>query len=180
MTAQTSQPLNHGNALQAKNAAASAMSAGRAFGTLLRIATRAFLMAIQTHVAKYDLTLHQYFVLRELWDDPGINQRVLCARLNTYEPAMVATLGTMVSLGYVERTRNPRDRRHCHLELTAAGRALSRRIFRGIETINKRAVAGMNDEETTLLRSLLARAYANLLENAPGVKPRARAARVRL
>jgi DNA-binding MarR family transcriptional regulator len=155
-----------------------AMSEGRAFGTLLRATTRTFLIAIQSYVAQHELTLHQYFVLRELWDEPGINQRVLCTRLNAHEPAMVATIGAMVSLGYVERSRNQRDRRHCHLELTSAGRTLCRKIFRGIESINKSAVAGMSDQEATLLRSLLARANDNLGQSAPLDKPRAKVTRV--
>lgn len=140
----------------------SALSEGRFFGTLLRSATRTFLLALQNHVAQYDLTLHQYFVLRELWDEPGINQRVLCARLNAHEPAMVATLGAMVKLGYVVRQRNEKDRRHSHLALTPAGRALTRKVFRGIARVNQRAVAGMSAAEVTQLRDLLTRAQENL------------------
>jgi DNA-binding MarR family transcriptional regulator len=140
-----------------------AMGEGRVFGLLLRTTTHAFLMAVQASIAEYDVSLHQYFVLRELWDEPGLNQRVLCARLDTHEPTMVATIGNMVDLGYVERSRNQRDRR---------------KLFRRIETVNKRAVAGMSDNEAVQLRELLSRAKGNLVTGAPADGSRAKVNRV--
>jgi MarR family transcriptional regulator, organic hydroperoxide resistance regulator len=156
------------------------MDEGRVLGLLLRTTADAFLTAVQASIAKYDVSLHQYFVLRELWDEPGLNQRVLCTRLGAHEPTMVATIGRMVELGYVERTRNQRDRRNSHLELTANGRALCRKLFRRVEAVNKLAVAGMNDKEAARIRDLLSRAKNNLVTAAPEDGSRARVNRVNL
>jgi DNA-binding MarR family transcriptional regulator len=62
--------------------------------------------------------------------------------------------------------------------LTAAGRALCRKLFRRIETVNKRAVAGMSEKEAAQLRDLLSRAKGNLVTGAPADGSRANVNRV--
>ena len=67
-------------------------------------------------------------------------------------------LNELEEMGYVERRRDPSDRRRHVVELTDEGRRALERAERAQETIGDELFAALNDEERSTLRSLLSRA----------------------
>jgi DNA-binding MarR family transcriptional regulator len=61
-------------------------------------------------------------------------------------------------MGYVERRRDPADRRRHVVELTDEGRAALERAERAQESIGDELFAALSEDERATLRSLLSRA----------------------
>jgi len=59
---------------------------------------------------------------------------------------------------YVERRRDPTDRRRHMVDITDEGRAALERGERAQESLEDQILAGLSDEERATLRSLLSRA----------------------
>src|ERR1019366_4791013 len=75
-------------------------------GYLLRSVLRSLLRDTAAMLEPYGVTIPQYFVMRELWHEPGATQRELAQRAGVAEPAMVATLDALETLGLVVRERS--------------------------------------------------------------------------
>ena len=131
-------------------------------GYLLRDASRLVLRDTATMLEPYGVTVPQYFVLRELWQEPGATQRELAQRVGVAEPAMVATLDALETLGLVVRERSTRDRRKTHVTLTERGSALRATLLGHASDVLERALAGLSDTEIVLVRHVLQRMKANL------------------
>jgi DNA-binding MarR family transcriptional regulator len=70
----------------------------------------------------------------------------------------VLLLNELEDLGYIERRRDPADRRRHVVELTDAGRVALERAERAQEGLGDELFAALSDEERATLRSLLSRA----------------------
>jgi len=88
-------------------------------GYLLRDTSRRILGAMATELDPYDLTLPQYFLLRELYAEQGLTQRELSSRVGVLEPTIVATLDALERSGLILRERSNTDRRKVSVKLTA-------------------------------------------------------------
>jgi DNA-binding MarR family transcriptional regulator len=71
----------------------------------------------------------------------------------------VLLLNEAEEMGYIERRRDPADRRRHVVDITDAGRAALERAERAQETIGDQLFAALSDEERATLRSLLSRAF---------------------
>jgi DNA-binding MarR family transcriptional regulator len=128
----------------------------------LRDASRLLLRLLKTRIAAHNLTLQQYFLLRQLWDADGTGQSTLSARLQTTQPATVATIDTLEKRKLVKRVRGVDDRRVVRVHLTPSGRALRETLLGYAFEFSSQAVAGLDPNEVTMLRGLLGRVRANL------------------
>ena len=105
------------------------MSGGRGFdadtrksiGYLLRDTSRRILNGLTALLEPHGITLPQYFVLRELWQEEGLTQREVANRVGVLEPTMVTTLDALARLGMIVRVRSTTDRRKTHVQLTPPG-----------------------------------------------------------
>jgi DNA-binding MarR family transcriptional regulator len=70
----------------------------------------------------------------------------------------VLLLNELEDMGYIERRRDPADRRRHVVDLTAEGQAALERAERAQESIGDEMFAALTDEERATLRSLLSRA----------------------
>jgi MarR family transcriptional regulator, organic hydroperoxide resistance regulator len=131
-------------------------------GYLLRDCTRRILSGLTARLETHGITLPQYFVLRELWQEEGLTQREVANRVGVLEPTMVTTLDALERLGAIERVRSTTDRRKTHLHLTPAGRALRDTLHGYAGDILERALDGISDEEIVTLRRMLQRIKSNL------------------
>lgn len=147
------------------------LNAGRHLSILLRDTTRLILRRIQAIAQAHDLSLNQYFVLRELWDDPGLSQKALSVRINLLEPAVVNTLHSMVERDLVVRKKSVIDRRASELFLTRAGTSVTRKIFLEVAAMNVAATSGLREAQVEALEATLVRVRDNLQE-APGTARR--------
>jgi len=146
------------------------MSRGRGFdantdnsiGYLLRDSARRILDDLTARLETHGITLPQYFVLRELWQEEGLMQRELANRVGVLEPTMVTTLDALERLGLILRVRSTVDRRKTHVQLTAEGRKM-RAILHGYAAdVLDRALAGISNDEIAELRRLLQLIKGNL------------------
>lgn len=88
---------------------------------------------------------------------PALQQQ-LCEALWLDPNNCVLLLNELEDLGYIERRRDPADRRRHVVELTAEGRTALERAERAQESIGDEMFAALSDEERATVRSLLSRA----------------------
>jgi len=104
------------------------------------------------------LKLRQVMLLSYLrYGAPALQQQ-LCEALWLDPNNCVLLLNELEDMGYVERRRDPADRRRHMVELTDEGRAALERAERAQESVGDEIFAALSDEERATLRSLLGRA----------------------
>jgi len=104
------------------------------------------------------LKLRQVMLLSYLrYGAPALQQQ-LCEALWLDPNNCVLLLNELEDMGYVERRRDPADRRRHMVDLTDAGRAALDRAERAQESVGDEIFAALSDEERVTLRSLLGRA----------------------
>ncbi len=139
----------------------------RSIGYLIRATSRMILAKLQAALEPHGVTLGQYFVLRELWENEGITQRELSGRVGIAEPSLVAALDALERSDVVTRIRSKQDRRKIHVYLTAHGRGLRPQLLGYAAHIINSATGDFTAAETQTLRALLQR-LKHALETPPG------------
>lgn len=71
------------------------------------------------------MTAAQLEVLMYLWEEDGMEHRVLQEHLGVSSPTLTSVIDVMVQRGYVERRISPEDARVKQVFLTEKGRSLS-------------------------------------------------------
>jgi DNA-binding MarR family transcriptional regulator len=95
-------------------------------------------------------------ILRAIDAEPGRSQQALSAQLGMLPSRVVVYVDELEDRGYVERRRNPDDRRLHALHLTAAGKKLVRKLSELARQHELRLTAALNAEQRDALRGLLA------------------------
>lgn len=104
------------------------------------------------------MKLRQLMLLSYLrYGAPALQQQV-CEALWLDPNNCVLLLNELEDMGWVERRRDPADRRRHVVELTGDGQAALERAERAQETLGDEMFAALSDEERATLRSLLGRA----------------------
>lgn len=134
----------------------------RSIGYLIRETSRLILAKLQVLLAPHDVTLGQYFVLRELWQHEGLTQRELSERIAIQEQSTVATIDAMEKRDLVRRVRSTADRRKTHIHLTERGRGLREQLLGYAAHVINGATADFTPAELETLRTSLRRLKANL------------------
>ena len=106
-------------------------------------------------MASIDLTPPHAGILRAIASDPGRSQQALSGQLGLLPSRVVAYVDDLEDRGYVERRRNPDDRRLHALYLSASGKKLMRKIGDLARQHDRRLTAGLNDDQRETLRRLL-------------------------
>jgi DNA-binding MarR family transcriptional regulator len=134
----------------------------RSIGYLIRETNRLILARLQVLLAPHDVTLGQYFVLRELWQHEGFTQRELSDRIAIQEQSTVATIDAMEKRDLVVRIRSTDDRRKIHIHLTERGRGLRKQLLGYAAQVINGATTDFKADEVENLRTQLRRLKANL------------------
>jgi len=104
------------------------------------------------------LKLRQLMLLSYLNSGAPALQQQLCEALWLDANNCVLLLNELEDLGYVQRRRDPVDRRRHVVELTEAGRTALERAEAAQESLGDELFAALSEEERATLRSLLGRA----------------------
>jgi DNA-binding MarR family transcriptional regulator len=104
------------------------------------------------------LKLRQLMLLSYLSAGAPALQQQLCESLWLDANNCVLLLNELEDLGYVQRRRDPADRRRHVVELTEVGRATLERAEAAQESLGDELFAALSDEERATLHSLLGRA----------------------
>jgi DNA-binding MarR family transcriptional regulator len=110
------------------------------------------------------LTAAQLEVLMYLWEEDGMEHRVLQEHLGVSSPTLTSIIDVMVQRGYVERRTSPEDARVKQVFLTEKGRSLSQspeRRAAGQRFINE-MMAGFSAGEAALFVEWLQRVARNM------------------
>jgi DNA-binding MarR family transcriptional regulator len=107
-------------------------------------------------MASIDLTPPHAGILRAISADPGRSQQALSGQLGLLPSRVVAYVDELEDHGYVERRRNPNDRRLHALFLTASGRKLMTKIGDLARQQDRLITAGLDTEQRATLHQLLA------------------------
>lgn len=137
----------------------------RSVGYLMRESSRALMRALEALTVEHDVTLGQFFVMRELWNEDGLTQRDLSGRLGLVENSTNQALDVMEERGLIERRRSTEDRRRIHIWLSQRGRALRGTLLLCAVEINERGLAGFTLAEIETFKDMLRRVRDNMLED---------------
>ncbi|BBY07995.1 MarR family winged helix-turn-helix transcriptional regulator [Mycobacterium noviomagense] len=107
-------------------------------------------------MATIELTMTQAGILRAIAAMPGRSQHALSAHLGVLPGRLVAYVDELEERGYVERRRNPGDRRLHALYLTDEGKKVMRKLSGLRRQHESQLTAGLGPEERSMLRDLLA------------------------
>ena len=129
-------------------------------GYLIHRAARAFASRLGAELRPFDVGTGQWSVLMHLWSNDAMTQAQLARRVAIEQPTMVRTIDRLERDGLVTRTPHPQDGRAIRITLTERGSALRDQLVPLADDVNRRATAGLTDEEVATLRGLLARIAA--------------------
>ena len=107
-------------------------------------------------IASINLTPPHAGILRVIAAEPGRSQQALSGQLGLLPSRVVAYVDELEDLGYVERRRNPDDRRLHALYLTPSGKKALSKIGELGRQHERLMTAGLDSEQRDTLRQLLA------------------------
>lgn len=131
-------------------------------GFLVRDLYRAIIRMLSQRLAEHGIHVAGWYFLRVLWQQDGLTQRELAARVGTVEPTAVTALRVLEQQGYVRRERNARDRRKSQVFLTEEGRALREVLLPISQEVNETSAAALAPAERQMLEALLRRARSGM------------------
>jgi DNA-binding MarR family transcriptional regulator len=124
-----------------------------------------------SRIAELDLTPAQAGLLRLVAWQPGQSQQVLARQIRTPPSRLVLLVDHLEERGLIERRRNPDDRRHHALYLTAAGGRFLKTELGPVAAAHEDDIcAALSPAEREQLRGLLSR-IAEQQGLRPGVHP---------
>jgi len=104
------------------------------------------------------MNLKQVSMLAALRDQGELPQITLCDMMRTTQNTVVTWLNELEDAGYVSRMRDSADRRKHNVALTPKGIAALERAETELRRLEDEVLSGLNADERTQLRRLLAKA----------------------
>jgi len=138
------------------------LSPENSIGYLVRDCNRAFQRVLERRIGPHGVTRGQWYFLRVLWEQDGLSQRELSARVGMMEPTTVIALRGMEKAGLVRRARSAVDKRVTLVCLTAKARRLRESLIAVSQSVNDQGVAGIEPAELARFRRVIIRLTRNL------------------
>jgi DNA-binding MarR family transcriptional regulator len=110
---------------------------------------------------RFDLTLPMWRVLAVLWHHGELKVGDLCADTTIEQSTLSRLLVTMANRGLVTRERSKVDARAVVVDLTPAGRKLTKTLIPWALRFERVALKGFTQAEIDLLYSMLGRIFDN-------------------
>jgi len=139
----------------------------RSLGFLLADVSRLVRKRFDQRARALGLTRAQWRVLAQLRRREGINQRDLAEILEIESITLVRHIDRLEAKGWVERRRDPADRRAWRLHLNAQVQPILDRMREFSEITRAEALAGFSDEDNEQLIDLLLQIKSNMLQREP-------------
>jgi len=106
-------------------------------------------------------------VLHALWEEEGLSQSELAARIHVTAPTLSRMIHRMTRAGLLITEDDPVDQRVSRVHLTDSGREIKERVLSTWTQLGSELLAGFTLEEKAQVRRFLERMAANL-EDAGG------------
>jgi DNA-binding MarR family transcriptional regulator len=104
------------------------------------------------------MNLKQVYMLASLRDQGELPQTMLCEMMHTTQNTVVTWLNQLEDACYLARRRDPDDRRKHNVVMTEKGTAALERAEAELRRLEDEVLSGLNADERTQLRRLLAKA----------------------
>ena len=127
-------------------------------GTIVLVTRLARAIYLRSSVDLVGMNLRNMVVLAYLRDHPSVSQQAMTEDLSMDSNTGVLVLNDLEDLEYVERRRDPADRRRHIVEITPAGVEALERAEVAQESIEDEILEGLNPAERATLRRLLVKA----------------------
>src|SRR5271170_4469462 len=127
-------------------------------GTIVLLTRLARAVYLRSSVDLVGMNLRNMVVLAYLSDHPGASQQAMTEQLSMDSNTGVLILNDLEDLEYVERRRDPADRRRHLVDITDAGLEALQEAEVAQESIEDEILSGLNESERAELRGLLAKA----------------------
>jgi DNA-binding MarR family transcriptional regulator len=137
-----------------------AMAVDTSPGTVVMLLRLAKVIHKRSTDERLGIKLRQLMLLSFLRNGAPAPQQQLCESLWLDPNNCVLLLNELEEMGYVERRRDPADRRRHMVDITDEGRVALERAERAQEEIGDELLSALSDEERATLRSLLSRVVA--------------------
>ena len=106
-------------------------------------------------LAPFGVTAVQGLVMAFLEEKDHISSVALGQRVQLDSATLTGVLDRLEGLGYIERQKNPRDRRAILIQLTGEGRKHASRIARALGEGSREFLSRLDSREEDMLRALL-------------------------
>ena len=130
-------------------------------GLLINKLAHAMSLDMDRRLRTYDVTMSQWAILKQLWQQEGRSQVELQALLHLERATVHGLVQRMTRSGLIHCSPDPRDKRMQRIFLTERGRALEQITSSLEDQGNNRALEGFSPDERTFFISLLTRALRN-------------------
>ena len=134
----------------------------RNYGFLLNDVARLLRNAYDRRVRELGLTRSQWWVLNQLFRNPGLNQSELAEILEIERPTLGRLLDRLEAKGWVRREHDARDRRAWRVHLTEAVEPTLRTLRKVAAELMRDALAGLSAAERERFVDTLLAIKANL------------------
>jgi DNA-binding MarR family transcriptional regulator len=134
----------------------------RNYGFLLNDVARLLRNAYDRRVRSLGLTRSQWWVLNQLFRNPGLNQSELAEILEIERPTLGRLLDRLEAKGWVRREHDARDRRTWRVHLTEAVEPTLRTLRKVAAELMRDALAGLSAAERERFVDTLLAIKANL------------------
>ena len=134
----------------------------RNYGFLLSDVSRLMRTAYDRRVRQLGLTRSQWWVLNQLFRNPGVNQSELAEILEVEKPTLGRLLDRMEAKGWVRREHDEKDRRAWRVHLTDAAEPVMRELRKIAADLRRDALAGLSATERDQFVDTLLAIRANL------------------
>lgn len=115
------------------------------------------LRLMELRLKPFGLRARHHSVLKVLIEEGPASQQALGAMLRIDRATMVATIDDLESLGYVERRRDPSDRRRHSIGITAPGRRTIKRADAALASLDELVLADLTPTQRTRFHDAVVR-----------------------
>lgn len=122
---------------------------------LLRQTHRQFVRALETALEPYRISPTLWYFLRVLWEQEGLTQADLSARVGLRTPTAVSALNGLERMGLIERRADPDDKRKYRIFLTKKGRQLKGRLVPVARSVHADLLKGLSPLKVEVTREVL-------------------------
>lgn len=131
-------------------------------GRLIYMTTMALKSYLDSRLKPFDLTIEQFQILKSLIEENGIAQNKLCKAVAKSPGNVTRILDRLEKKNYIERRKNPDDRRSILVFLTATGDDWVEQVRRELEGYEAEITAGLSDEQIQAVKNGLRTIYKNV------------------
>jgi MarR family transcriptional regulator, transcriptional regulator for hemolysin len=133
-------------------------------GRRLALTHRVVHDAIDRRLAEHGASLWNWVLLREAATADGASQRELAALMGIEPPTLVRHLDKLAADGFVERKRDPDDRRVARVVVTPAGRKRNAELNRVAQQFDAELRSLLSERQVEVLRTALSRIHEHFTE----------------